>query len=152
MTAAQWVVFSLAGHEYALPLGQVVEVIHIIAITPVAEAPAWLAGVINLRGQVLPVMDTRARLGLPPHELNLSARILVTAIGERWLGLIVDAATEVLTQPAEGVELPATPAGFAVIRTGDRLITVLDLGRLSAELPLVNLETNPAPAPKGEQV
>src|SRR5215207_5325324 len=112
MSNRQWVVFRLHDHEYALPLEHVTEAVHLIAITPVAEAPAWLAGVIDLRGRVLPVMELRARLGLPARVPDLSARILITAIGERWLGLIVDAATEVLVQSAETVELPATPAGL----------------------------------------
>ncbi len=134
MTSGQWVVFTLAAHEYALPLEHVVEAIHMVAIVPAPNAPAWLAGVINLRGRVLPVMDLRVRLGLPPRAPDLSARILVTAVGANGLGLLVDAATEVLMQSADSVELPAIPNGLAVIRAGERLITVIDLHQLSAGL------------------
>jgi purine-binding chemotaxis protein CheW len=139
MTTDQWVVFTLEGADYALSLEHIVEVIHIIAIAPAPEAPPWLAGVINLRGRVLPVMDLRARLGLPSRGPDLSARILVTSGWGHWLGLIVDSVTEVLTWPAEPVELPATAPGFAVVRANHRLITVLDIERLIAEVDRIGL-------------
>ena len=137
MSAQSWVIFRLAEQEYALPLERVGEVLRMVAITPLPEAPAWLAGVINLRGRVIPVIDLRLRLGLPPRALGLNTPIIVVEHGGRQMGLIADAAVEVLERPAEPDAVPAELAGAAllvtaIIRAGARLITVLDLAPLSA--------------------
>src|SRR5437660_1615747 len=73
----QFVVFRLHAREYALPVGQVVEVLHMVAMTPLPEAPAWLPGLIDLRGQVIPILDLRTRLGLRPQAPDLDTAIVV---------------------------------------------------------------------------
>ena len=83
MTAQQWVIFRVESGYYALPLERVVEVLRMVSVRPVPDGPAWLAGVINLRGRVLPIMDLRARLGLPPQPVRLETRIIVTDAGVR---------------------------------------------------------------------
>jgi purine-binding chemotaxis protein CheW len=137
MITEQWVVFRLAEHEYALRLENVSEVLRMVAITPLPEAPPWLAGMINLRGRVIAVTDLRLRLGLPAPEPGLNTPIIVVEADGRQLGLIADSVVEVLTQAAESTDLPAGLVGQsrlaqATLRAGGRLITVLDLGPLSA--------------------
>jgi purine-binding chemotaxis protein CheW len=137
MNLDQWVVFRLAEQEYALRLENVSEVLRMVAITPLPEAPAWLAGVINLRGRVIAVTDLRLRLGLPAPAPGLNTPIIVVEAGGRQLGLIADSVVEVLTNAAEADDLPAGLAGYsrlaqATLRAGDRLITILDLEPLSA--------------------
>jgi purine-binding chemotaxis protein CheW len=137
MNEQQWVVFQLAEHEYALRLESVSEVLRMVAITPLPEAPAWLAGVINLRGQVIAVTDLRLRLGLPAPTPGLNTPIIVVEADGRQLGLIADSVVEVLAQAAEPADLPAGLAGQsrlarATLRAGGRLITVLELGPLTA--------------------
>ena len=142
MIAQPWVVFRLAEHEYALRLESVSEVLRMVAITPLPEAPPWLAGVINLRGRVIAVTDLRLRLGLPPREPGLNTPIIIVEEAGRQLGLIADAVVEVLTRPAEATDLPAGLTGpsrlaQATRREGDRLITVLDLGPLRRVQPAI---------------
>jgi len=139
MSTPQWVVFRLEAGQYALPLEHVVEVLRMVAIRPVPEGPAWLAGVINLRGRVLPIMDLRARLGLPPLGARLETRIIVTDTGgQQLIGLLADEVLEVLTQPSSAIELPhglpgAAGRPLAAVQAGDRLVTVFDLARLGAD-------------------
>ena len=138
MNAEQWVVFRLAEHEYALRLESVSEVLRMVAITPLPEAAPWLAGVINRRGRVITVIDLRVRLGLPAPAPGLTTPIIVVEADGRQLGVIADSVVEVLTQAAEAASLPAGLAGQSRLARatlhaeGGRLITVLDLGPLSA--------------------
>ena len=140
------VVFTLDGREHALPVRDVVEVLRMVAVTPLPEAPGWVAGVINLRGRIVPVVDLRARLGMAPHEPDLSAPIIVVRAGEAVAGLVADRAVEVLALPSEAVEPPdrltaSAAAVRGVAREGDRIILVLDSERLcegSAHLRLPN--------------
>jgi purine-binding chemotaxis protein CheW len=136
-TLTQLLVFRLQAREYALPIELVSEVLRMVAITPVPDAPAWLPGVINLRGRVVLVMDLRARLGLPPLTPSLNTPIIVAEADGRMVGLLADAVIEVLTLPDEAIEPPAALAGSAhpisaIARAGDRLILIFDLSRLSA--------------------
>ena len=106
-----------------------------VALTPVPQAPAWLAGVINLRGHVIPVMDLRARLNLSRQSPGLNTRIIVVALGDRMIGLLADEVVEVLTRPEESIEPPDTltrtaDVVSAILRAEARLITVLDLERV----------------------
>jgi purine-binding chemotaxis protein CheW len=139
---AQWLVFRLQTHDYALAIADVIEVLRMVALTPVPEAPAWLAGVVNLRGRVIPVIDLRRRLGLPPETPGLNTPIIVAQADGRPVGLIADSVSEVLTLGADAMERPDVLVGSghavaAMARAGDRLILVLDLPRLVAGLPRV---------------
>jgi purine-binding chemotaxis protein CheW len=145
MSTQQWVIFRVEAGQYALPLERVVEVLRMVAMRPVPDGPAWLAGVINLRGRVLPIMDLRARLGLPRQPTRLETRIIVAELGHELIGLLADEVLEVLTQPSSAIDLPtalpSTPGRpLAAVQAGDRLVTVFDLERLSADagsLPLL---------------
>ncbi len=136
----QLVVFSLGTQVLALPVGQVREVLRFSPITPLPKAPAFVEGVLHLRGRVLPVADLRRRLDLPATERNDHTRIVV--LRKRIpLGLIVDAVQEVLTVPAEAIQqLPAQGGGVlrneyvaGVARTGERLIVLLNVAALFPE-------------------
>jgi purine-binding chemotaxis protein CheW len=120
----------------------VVEVLRVVAIRPVPHGPAWLAGVIDRRGQGLPIMDLRLRLGWPPQPLRLETRIIVAEVGEAGsaclLGLLVDEVLEVLTQEAAAIELPPALPGMegaplSTVQTSARLVAVFDVTRLSLE-------------------
>src|SRR5205809_5151739 len=75
--ATQLVVFRIEKSEYALPVGNVGEILRMVAIAPVPEAPSWLPGVINLRGKVIPVIDLRVRLGLASKPVGINTPIVV---------------------------------------------------------------------------
>jgi purine-binding chemotaxis protein CheW len=137
----QWLVFQLQTHDYALPVGDVVEVLRMVALTPVPEAPPWLAGILNLRGRAIPVLDLRRRLVVgPPEAPGLNTPIIVAHAAGRPVGLIADRVSEVIALPADAIEPPDALAGpgraiSGLAHAGDRLILVLDLPRLTAGLP-----------------
>jgi len=91
-----WVTFSLGGEIYALPVSHVQEILRITTLTRVPHAPNPVRGITNLRGRVLAVVDLRVRLGLPAGEIGPDSRILVADARGRSIGLLVDAARQVL--------------------------------------------------------
>jgi purine-binding chemotaxis protein CheW len=134
---ATWVLsFQLAGQEHAVPVGDVVEVVRMVAVTPLPESVPWVIGVLNYRGRVVPVVDARARLGLPRRTPGPGTHIVVVAAGGRAAGLVVDMALAVRLLPAGTLEPPdhcgAGGAVRAVARQGRRLILLLDTAPLIA--------------------
>ncbi|HEV3465113.1 MAG TPA: chemotaxis protein CheW, partial [Actinomycetota bacterium] len=105
------ILLRVEEREYALPLGCVVEVVRMAALTPAPGAPGHVLGLLDLRGRVVPVMDLRARLGLPPATPGLSTPICVVEAGGRAFGLVADAVTNVhpLLAPVERLEVMARP-------------------------------------------
>jgi purine-binding chemotaxis protein CheW len=133
--ATQLVVFRIERSEYALPVGNVGEILRMVAISPVPEAPAWLPGVINLRGKVIPVIDLRIRLGLPRVPVGLNTPIIVAETEGQMVGLVADSVSELLSVPLDAIEPPdarvgASNAVESVARAGERLILIFDLERV----------------------
>ena len=134
----QLVIFRLANEEFAVPIAQVREIIRIQNITPVPKAPIYLEGVINLRGQIIAVMDLAKRFGLEVPGRSEKARIVVSEAHGNTVGLIVDEVPEVLRLPEDQVE--PTPemlqtqvhAEFirGVGKYGDRLLVLLDMDKI----------------------
>ncbi len=103
----QFVVFRLAGENYGIPITLVHEIIRYREITRIPRTSEYVKGVLNLRGQIVPVIDLRKRLGLPNAEETNSSRIVVTEVEENVVGMIVDAVTEVLSLPSSLIEPPS---------------------------------------------
>jgi purine-binding chemotaxis protein CheW len=141
--AGQLLTFRLHGRDHALPVEDVVEVLRMVAPTPLPDAPSWISGVINVRGRVIPLMDLRTRLGGPRIEPDVSTPIIVVEADHTAAGLVVDEVVEVLALSCDAVSRPgpltsAATAVSGVARDGDRLILVLDCGCLcrgTADLP-----------------
>jgi purine-binding chemotaxis protein CheW len=138
----QWVVFALGDEEYALGISAVDSVVRLQPITAVPGAPAFVEGVTNLRGTVLPVVDLHKRFGLPPKEMTKEARIVVAEAGGNKVGMIVDAVLAVHLVSPETVE-PPSPLVATVDSTyitgiakveDERLIILLDLDRVLAHI------------------
>lgn len=104
--------FRVGGEEYVLDIKRVREIIAPQRITAVPHAPPFVAGVIKLRGEIIPVSDLRERLGVPVTPPTRKSRHLITLIGSRKIALVVDEVTEVLRIPrAEIKPVPAMLAG-----------------------------------------
>jgi len=130
----QVVSFRLGGEEYGVDISQVQEIIRMVEITRVPRAPRFMEGVINLRGQLIPIIDLRTRFGMDRIDKTKSSRIVVTEIGSKRVGIVVDSVSEVLNVPIENVEdAPEMISGVGteyiqgVGKLGDRLIIMLDL-------------------------
>jgi purine-binding chemotaxis protein CheW len=91
----QWVTFMLEGEKYGINVMQVREVLRDIEIAPVPGAPDYVLGIINLRGNVVTVIDTRSRFGLSTREANEESRIIIIENNDQTLGLLVDSIAEV---------------------------------------------------------
>lgn len=102
----QAVSFRLNNELYALNILDVQEIIKPVPITIVPLAPSWIAGVINLRGQIIPLIRLSQRLGLPGLSKDRSSRFIITRHRERRIGLVVDEVLEVLRLYNESLELP----------------------------------------------
>ena len=133
----QLVVFMLAKEHYGVRIAAVESIIKLQPITAVPCSPAFVEGVTNLRGRVLPVIDLRKRFGLPAEESTKDTRIVVVEMNSTLVGMIVDAVSEVLRVPAESVEPPSpimTTVDSAFItgiaKVGERLIILLDLEKV----------------------
>ncbi|MBT1450847.1 chemotaxis protein CheW [Glaciecola sp. XM2] len=92
----QWVTYRLAEETYGINVMQVQEVLRHTEIAPVPGAPDYVLGIINLRGNVVTVIDTRARFGLPPTEVTDNTRIVIIESDEHVVGILVDSVAEVV--------------------------------------------------------
>jgi purine-binding chemotaxis protein CheW len=133
----QVVSFKLGSEEYGVNIAQVQEINRMVAITHVPRAPQFMEGVINLRGQLIPIIDLRTRFGMPRAEHTKNTRIVVTEIGAKRVGMVVDSVSEVLRLPTEQIEdAPEMITGVdteyirGVGKIEDRLIILLDLARI----------------------
>ncbi len=133
----QFVTFRLGEEQFGVPIGAVQEIVRLPEVTPVPEAPWFVEGVINLRGRIIPVIDLGRRLRLPDRPRTRKTRILIVEMDRRQVGLIVDAASEVLRLPPNAVEPPPpmiSGIGVEYItgvgKLGDHLLVLLDLGRV----------------------
>jgi purine-binding chemotaxis protein CheW len=144
----QVVSFKLGSEEYGVDIAQVQEINRMVAITHVPRAPQFMEGVINLRGQLIPIIDLRTRFGMPRTEHTKNTRIVVTEIGSKRVGMVVDSVSEVLRIPTEQIEeAPEMISGVdteyirGVGKVEDRLIIMLDLGRVITGVERNELET-----------
>lgn len=128
-TARQLVVFALGTEEYGLPIRSVQEVIRYQQPRTVASSDSTLLGVINLRGRIVPVHDVRSVLGMEASGEGAGEKIVLINIGDSMAGVVVDDVSEVLTvSTSEFEDLPASgnPIVEGVVKSGDRLIILLD--------------------------
>ena len=103
----QLVVFNLSNEDYGVDIANVEGIVKMQAITNVPRAPSFVEGIINLRGEVLPVIDLRKRLGLPQGKTNKDTRIVNVEVDGTKIGMVVDAVSEVLRVPEEDIEPPS---------------------------------------------
>ena len=92
----RWVTFKLEKEKYGINVMQVQEVLRVTEIAPVPGAPNYVLGIINLRGNVVTVIDTRTRFGLPTKEMDDSTRIVIIEAEEQVVGILVDSVAEVV--------------------------------------------------------
>ena len=137
-TTRQLVIFSLGTEEYALPITRVQEIIRYTEPRVVASRTAWIRGVINLRGKIVPVCDLAERLGLRLERREVG-KIVIVETETGTAGVIVDDVEEVLTvDDAQLEDVPAADAGYvdAIAKLDDRLAILLNPDGLLAGLDI----------------
>ncbi|HOR93321.1 MAG TPA: chemotaxis protein CheW [Spirochaetota bacterium] len=133
----QLVSFKLDKIEYGIDILSVHEILRIPEITRLPNAPDYIKGVINLRGNVIPVVDIRMRFGMPSAPVTELSRIIVVEIGEKLVGLMVDNVYQVIRlsrsridEPHELIEGISTEFINGIGRLQDRLIVILRLDNI----------------------
>lgn len=131
------VAFCLGDALFALPVATVREVVRVVHLTRIPQAPQHVRGVQGLRGLVLPVLEVRTRLGLPPLETTAASRIIVVEAWSRLVGLLVDSVQRVVRLPLSLIQPPPRDivsrlSGHvaAVAETGWGMALVLDVDQL----------------------
>ncbi|HWR41337.1 MAG TPA: chemotaxis protein CheW [Patescibacteria group bacterium] len=132
----QLVVFCLDKEEYALPITKVQEINRLVPITSLPQTPAFMEGVINLRGRSIPIVDVRKRFELPLTPHSDDTRIIVVNINGQTVGIIVDAVHEVIRLSSANVEPP--PPTFildvqyihGIGKVDDRLVILIDIDKV----------------------
>ena len=133
----QWVTFRLENETYGINVMQVQEVLRYTEIAPVPGAPAYVLGIINLRGNVVTVIDTRSRFGLPPADVTENSRIVIIEAEKQVIGILVDSVAEVVylrsseidSAPHVGTEESAKFIQ-GVCNRGEELLILVDLNKL----------------------
>ncbi len=130
----QFISFAVGEEEYGLELLRVKEVIRLREITWLPNAPAFVKGIINLRGDVIPIISLREKFGLPAKEATVSTRVIVVESSGRLIGMVVDSASQVVRIPADQIEPPPPVFGGAVQefitavgKLEDKLVILLDV-------------------------
>lgn len=136
----QYLTFTLGKEEYGVPILAVQEIKGYVAATPIPHTPAYINGVMDLRGIIMPVLDLRVKFGMPSAEYDQFTVIIVVKVKSKMLGLVVDAVSDVLSVKSE--EIQATPEFGAQVDTrfiqglakaGEKLVVLLDLERVLSE-------------------
>lgn len=129
-----FVIFGVGTGDYAIETASVVEVLRMVALTRLPDAPPWLAGALNLRGRVLPVIDLRARMGFDIPPVELSTPIIIAEDGDVQFGLIADAVEGMASIPSADVVWHQAGEGKSFVRgiarLEGRLAFIADLGRI----------------------
>ncbi len=133
----QVVGFRIGNETFGVRIGSVREIVRVPEITAVPSAPETVEGVINLRGKIIPVMDLRKRFGQTEIQADKKNRILVVELNNKLVGLIVNAASEVLKIAPSEIEAPGNlfaegESGYVtgVGKLKGRLIILLDIAKL----------------------
>jgi len=151
--AGKFLSFYLSKEEYGIAILKVREIIGMVDVTPLPRTPEFVKGVINLRGKIIPVVDLRKRFGLEAKDATPENRIVVVEVSGRVIGFMVDKVNEVLRVPGSIVEPPPPMVcGIdseyvqSVGKLEDRLLILLDLGRLFSSAEIGGLDNLTAAA------
>jgi purine-binding chemotaxis protein CheW len=134
------VLFKVADADYVLPAADVLHMESFSGVTEVPGTPDYVAGLVQIRQRVVPVVNLRARFGLPKAEPTLDSRVVVVQCGQRTVGLLVDSAREILNIEADDFRPPPEliarqSQGYitSVLRSGARLLLLMDPEKVIGE-------------------
>ena len=154
----KFLTFCMGKEEYGLPILAVREIIGLIDVTPLPQTPAYVKGVINLRGKIIPVIELRAKFGLPTVAYTPETCILVVEVADAdegsstfQLGIIVDSVREVLDISRSSIEPPpnfGTSVPLSAIqgmgKVKDKVVILLNINSVAAKQGLERLAADAA--------
>lgn len=136
----QCVTFRLDNEIYGINVMLIQEVLRVTEIAPVPGAPNYVIGIINLRGNVVTVIDTRMRFGLPPKEMDDATRIVIIEAENQTVGIVVDSVSEVVDVNASEIETAPNVGNDetaryieGVVSRDEELLILVDLNKLLTE-------------------
>ncbi len=140
MAEVQLVVFNLCNEEYGVDIMQVKEIVNYMVPVKVPNAPEFIEGIINLRSEIIPIINLKKRFNIEGQEIEENKRIIVMNINEKKVGFVVDDASEVISIDNESIE-PAPDIVTGVDRkyitgigkSGERILIILELDKLFSE-------------------
>jgi purine-binding chemotaxis protein CheW len=134
---SEWVTFRLGDEKYGINVMMVREVLKNTELAPVPGAPYYVLGIINLRGNVVTVIDTRSRFGLPPHDTDDATRIVIVEREGMVVGMMVDSVAEVANLRESQIEFAPNVGNDesakyiqGVSSQDDELLILIDLEKL----------------------
>lgn len=143
----QLIRFAVGVEEYGMDILRVKEVIRTPQLTRLPKAPSFVKGIINLRGDVIPIVDLRDKFGLESQAHTSSTRIIVVDVDERLIGLVVDSASQVVRIPSDQIDPPPPILGGlsseyirGVGKLDDRLIILLNIDTLLSGFEPIELD------------
>ena len=133
----KYVIFKLNKEYYGIPIDMVISIERMQKSTRIPNAPKYVKGVINLRGEVVSLIDLRQKLGMELSEVNSNSRIIVVSHDDIFAGLIVDSSSEVMEIHSDNIDnAPNTNENenlsyiYGIGKTDDRLIILLELSKI----------------------
>jgi purine-binding chemotaxis protein CheW len=143
----QLISFTVGEEEFGLEILSVKEVIRIQEVTWLPKAPSFVKGIINLRGDVIPIIDLRDKFGLAHREYTTLTRVIVVEIEGKLIGMVVDSASQVLRIPSDQIDPPPPVIGglsqeyiTGVGKIGESLIILLNINSILAGTETIALD------------
>ena len=142
----EYLIFALGGESYAIDILKVQEIRNYEAATKIANAPAFIKGVVNLRGVIVPIIDMRIKFNLGEAQYTDLTIVIVLNIGKRVIGMVVDSVSDVISIAAGNIR-PAPAFGtfdtqylLGLVPMDEKMLILLDIERLmsSAEMALMD--------------
>lgn len=144
----QVVVFKLGTDEYCVPVSQAREIQTYSIPTRIPNTPEFVEGIINLRGQIIPILDLKKRFGSGATEINAATKIIIIDMEGELLGILVDSVSEVLKIPQNRFEPPPSAVKTSINnnyisgigKLNNRLLILIDLGKVLNEEEIEQLK------------
>ena len=138
----QVVVFQLCGQDYGVEIASVQQIIQVQSITRLPKTPNFIQGVINIRGEIIPVLDLCQRFGMLKVDTLEDSKIVIVEVSGFTVGLVVDSVSEVLRIPRENLQHPPAMMGNVdvyylqgiALREDGSLIILLELNKLLSDI------------------
>ena len=161
MSAGKYLTFKLGPEDFGIGILKVQEIIGMLAVTRMPRTPAYVRGVVNLRGKVIPVLDLRLKFGMETREDTERTCIIVVQLqssgSEITMGIIVDEVSEVLDVAATQIEPPPSFGSSVDVsfimgmgKVGQKVVQLLEADRILMRQELEAIGTGAATAPAGE--
>jgi purine-binding chemotaxis protein CheW len=136
-TTHQFLTFALGAEEYGVEILKIQEIKGYSAITPLPNAPHYVKGVLNLRGTIVPILDLRAKFGLPAVDTTACTVIVVVQVQGKTMGCVVDAVSDVLTVTSDAIQPTPDCHGqldtrllTGLAQAGEKLVILLDIDKV----------------------